>query len=60
MRELRDLMASEAQPAEAESKLARHRRSLAMLDRELPGSRLVELLRFELEALDVLPPHGER
>jgi hypothetical protein len=44
---------------EADAKLARHRKSLAMLEQELPGSRLVELLRFELESLDMLPPRGE-
>jgi (p)ppGpp synthase/HD superfamily hydrolase len=40
-----------------EPKLARHKRSLAMLDETIPGSRLVELLRFEIEALESLPPH---
>jgi hypothetical protein len=27
-----------------------------MLDEAIPGSRLVEVLRFEIEALDQLPP----
>jgi hypothetical protein len=27
-----------------------------MLEKTIPGSRLVELLRFELEALEALPP----
>jgi hypothetical protein len=27
-----------------------------MLEQLIPGSRLAELLRFELEALDALPP----
>ena len=34
----------------------RYQKSLAMLERAIPGSRVVELLRFELEALDRLPP----
>ena len=45
----------------AEAKLDRQRRSLAMLDEALPGSRVVEMLRFEIEALERLPPaDGER
>ena len=59
VRELRYLLASDAAPDEAETKLGRHHKSLAMLEQEVPGSRLVELLRFELESLDVLPPHGK-
>jgi hypothetical protein len=43
---------------EVRVKRERYRKSLAMLDEAIPGSRLVELLRFELEALDKLPPEG--
>jgi HD domain len=41
-------------------KLERHRTSLAMLERTIPGSRLVELLRFEIDALGDLPPDPPR
>jgi hypothetical protein len=40
--------------------LRRHRRSLGMLDEAMPGNRLVELLRFEIEALEALPPESAR
>jgi (p)ppGpp synthase/HD superfamily hydrolase len=56
VRELRVLLARGADPAEAESKRRHYRESLAMLEDMIPGSRVVELLRFELEALDELPP----
>jgi (p)ppGpp synthase/HD superfamily hydrolase len=56
VRELRALLAAGLGDAEAEVKRERHRRSLEMLDETIPGSRLVELLRFEVEALDELPP----
>jgi (p)ppGpp synthase/HD superfamily hydrolase len=56
VRELRLLMASGAPREEVEAKLTRYSRSLEMLDATIPGSRLVELLRFELEALRALPP----
>jgi len=40
-------------------KLRRYRKSLAMLEQATPDSRLVDLLRFEVEALETLPPeHG--
>jgi hypothetical protein len=40
-------------------KLTRYRKSLAMLEQAVPASGLVELLRFEVEALETLPPeHG--
>ena len=39
-----------------EVRLQRYRKSLAMLEETIPGSRVVELLRFELEALEELPP----
>jgi hypothetical protein len=34
----------------------RYRKALAMLEEEIPGSQLVEALRFELETLETLPP----
>jgi (p)ppGpp synthase/HD superfamily hydrolase len=58
VREIRTALASGVPWEELETKLARHRASLAMLDRAIPGSRIVELLRFEIEALDELPPHA--
>jgi (p)ppGpp synthase/HD superfamily hydrolase len=56
VRELRMQLATGLDRAEAEVKLRRHRRSLEMLEQRIPGSRVVELLRFELEALERLPP----
>jgi len=60
VRELRGLIHAGLDVSQAEAKLERHRRSLAMLDSAIPGSRLVETLRFEIEALDRLPPATER
>ena len=56
VRELRYLVAAGLDRTEAERKLLRHRRSLAMLEDELGESRLVALLRFEIESFDALPP----
>jgi (p)ppGpp synthase/HD superfamily hydrolase len=56
VRELRILLARGLDRREAERKLGRYRKSLAMLDQTIPGSRVAELLRFELEALETLPP----
>ena len=56
VRELRMLLAGGLDPELAASKLRRHEASLAMLEGESCDPRLVELLRFELEALRVLPP----
>jgi (p)ppGpp synthase/HD superfamily hydrolase len=56
VREIRTAIAAGTPAGELEHKLDRHRASLAMLDESLPGSRLVELLRFEIEALDEMPP----
>jgi (p)ppGpp synthase/HD superfamily hydrolase len=56
VRELRLLMAIGSPPAEVEVRLTRYTRSLEMLDETIPGDRLVEVLRFELEALKELPP----
>jgi hypothetical protein len=56
VRELRLLLARGLDPGQASVKLRRYRKSLAMLEREIPDTRVVELLRFELEALESLPP----
>ena len=55
-RELRMELAQGLDPAEGEVKLRRYRKALAMLEQEVPGNRIAELLRFELEALEALPP----
>ena len=59
VRELRSLEAGGLSSEDAEVKLRHYRKSLAMLEETIPGSRVVELLRFELEALEELPPHQE-
>ena len=56
IRELRTEMTLGLPRQQAERKLRRHRKSLEMLEQTIPGSRLLELLRFELEALETLPP----
>lgn len=56
VRELRYLIAGGLENGEVDSKLRRHRRSLEMLDGALPDSRIVDMLRFELESLEALPP----
>ena len=56
VRELRLLSAEGLDRATAAVKLRRYRRSLEMLEQAIPSSRLVELLRFEIEALEALPP----
>jgi guanosine-3',5'-bis(diphosphate) 3'-pyrophosphohydrolase len=56
VRELRMQLATGLDREQAEVKLRRHRRSLEMLEQRIPRSRVVELLRFELEALERLPP----
>lgn len=56
VRELRMLLARGMGGAETNAKRRRYLKSLAMLEGAIPGSRLVELLRFELETLDELPP----
>jgi (p)ppGpp synthase/HD superfamily hydrolase len=56
VRELRLLMVAGLPVGEAEAKFDRHRASLAMLEQELGDAHLVELLRFEVEALEQLPP----
>jgi (p)ppGpp synthase/HD superfamily hydrolase len=56
VRELRMLMAGGLGREQAETKRRRYRKSLDMLERELDDGRLVDLLRYELEALEHLPP----
>jgi len=56
VRELRMLIATGLDGRSATIKLERYRKSLEMLEQTIPGSRVVELLRFELEALENLPP----
>jgi (p)ppGpp synthase/HD superfamily hydrolase len=56
VRELRALIADGLDSADVEIKQQRYRKSLHMLQQTIPGSRLVELLRFEVEALEILPP----
>jgi guanosine-3',5'-bis(diphosphate) 3'-pyrophosphohydrolase len=57
VRELRMLLANgRIDRAEAETKLRRYRQALDMLADVIPGSRLVEILRFELESLESVPP----
>jgi (p)ppGpp synthase/HD superfamily hydrolase len=56
VRELRTLTSRGLDRAQAEVKLRRYRRSLEMLEQAIPGNRIVELLRYELEALEQLPP----
>lgn len=58
VRELRLMMARDPDDPEIEQRLHRYRSSLSMLEDQIPGSRLVELLRFELEALEELPPQS--
>ena len=59
VRELRSLIHAGLERSDAEVKLDRHRRSLDMLETAIPGSRLVEVLRFEIEALERLPPAAD-
>jgi hypothetical protein len=58
VRELRILLLTGFPQEEAEAKRDHYRKCLAMLEEKIPGSRVVELLRFELEVLDKLPPQG--
>jgi (p)ppGpp synthase/HD superfamily hydrolase len=56
VREMRFLIFDGMDESEVEQRLRHYEKGLAMLDETMPGSRLVELLRFELEALRHLPP----
>jgi (p)ppGpp synthase/HD superfamily hydrolase len=58
VRELRWLIASGEAQDQTATKLARHRASLEMLEENLSESRLIEVLRFEVEALEQLPPQA--
>lgn len=60
VRELRILLARGMSASEAATKLRRYEESLRLVDELLPGSRLVRLLRFELETLRALPPQPSR
>lgn len=55
-RELRMLLADGLDRQQAEVKLRRYRKSLEMLEQVIPENSLVLQLRFELEALEMLPP----
>jgi hypothetical protein len=58
VRELRALLATGVDLRVAESKRRQYERCLAMLEEEMPGARITELLRFELEGLSEFPPSG--
>jgi (p)ppGpp synthase/HD superfamily hydrolase len=58
VRELRIMIARGISDDSLAIRRERYEKALAMLEETIPGSRLVELLRFELEALDALPPGG--
>ena len=55
VRELRLFMSRNPNDPQIELRLHRYRKSLEMLEDQAPGSRLTELLRFELEAIEKLP-----
>jgi (p)ppGpp synthase/HD superfamily hydrolase len=59
VRELR-IMIARGLSEEAAGRFEHYQRSLAMLEGVIPESRLVELLRFEVEALQKLPPGSAR
>jgi (p)ppGpp synthase/HD superfamily hydrolase len=56
VRELRALLAQGLSEEESAPKLDLYAHALEMLDEVAPGSRLTELLRFELETIERLPP----
>lgn len=56
VRELRILIATGLGRDAAALKLRHYRKSLHMLEKADPASRLVDLLRFEIEAIETLPP----
>jgi (p)ppGpp synthase/HD superfamily hydrolase len=61
VRELRVRLSRDpSPPRDAAVKLEHYRLSLEMLERVLGRHPLTEQLRFELEALDALPPHGRQ
>jgi (p)ppGpp synthase/HD superfamily hydrolase len=60
VRELRVLLARGLPEEEAALRLDLYANALEMLEQESPGSRLTELLRFELETIERLPPEPNR
>lgn len=58
VRELRMLVAQGLDHDQATTKARRYQKSLKMLEQVIPESRVVDVLRFEIEALDTLPPSG--
>ena len=60
VRELRMLISAGLDPERVESKLRHYRKSLEMLERTIPDTRVVDVLRFELEVLAVLPPERKQ
>jgi (p)ppGpp synthase/HD superfamily hydrolase len=56
VRELRMLIAAGLDRDAAAIKLRRYRKSLDMLEQATLDSQVIELLRFEVEALEALPP----
>jgi (p)ppGpp synthase/HD superfamily hydrolase len=54
VRELRMLLARTGARRDVALKLRRHRRSLEMLEQTIPGNRLVEMLRTELDSIGEL------
>lgn len=60
VRELRMLITGGIRADRADAKSRHYRKCLAMLERTIPDSRVVEVLRFELEVLELLPPEPQR
>ena len=60
VRELRTLLERDPHSPGVSRRLARHRKSLHMLEQRIPASRLVEILRFELEAVEHPPQDQTR
>jgi (p)ppGpp synthase/HD superfamily hydrolase len=56
VRELRTMIAGGLSTDDADNRRQHYTRCLAMLEETIPGSPIVEALRFELEALEELPP----
>jgi (p)ppGpp synthase/HD superfamily hydrolase len=55
VRELRLFMSRNPDDPQIEIRLRRYRKSLEMLESQIPHSRLTELLCFELDAIEALP-----
>jgi (p)ppGpp synthase/HD superfamily hydrolase len=60
VRELRVSLARGLPEEEAALRLDLYSKALEMLEEQSPGSRLTELLRFELETIEQLPPEPNR